>query len=46
MEASETKYPPQLAEGKALAQKYTAQITQQSQQFQGAGLGSLLMGLF
>ena len=38
------KYPPLLAEGKELAQKYTAQITQQSQQLQGAGLSSLLKG--
>lgn len=44
MATLKTKYPPLLAEGKALAQKYTAQITQQSQQLQGAGLASLLKG--
>jgi uncharacterized membrane protein YebE (DUF533 family) len=45
IETLKTKYPPLLAEGKALAEKYTAQITQQSQQLQGAGLGSLLKGV-
>lgn len=40
-----SKYPPLLAEGKTLAQKYTAQITEQSQKLQGAGLGSLLKGV-
>lgn len=44
LDALKSKYPPLLAEGKTLAQKYTAQITQQSQQLQGAGLGSLLKG--
>ena len=45
MEALKTKYPPLLAEGKALAQKYTAQITQQSQQLQGANTATLLKGV-
>ena len=38
------KYPPLLAEGKEFAQKYTAQITEQSQKLQGAGLSSLFKG--
>ena len=42
IETLKTKYPPLLAEGKALAQKYTAQITQQSQQLQGANIATLL----
>jgi uncharacterized membrane protein YebE (DUF533 family) len=45
LESLRSKYPPLLAEGKALAQKYSAQITQQSQQFQGASLGTLLKGV-
>jgi len=45
LEAIKSKYPPLLAEGKALAQKYTSQITQQSQQLQGASLGNLLKGV-
>lgn len=44
METLKTKYPPLLAEGKTLAQKYTSQITERSQQLQGAGLSSLLKG--
>ena len=44
IETLKAKYPPLLAEGKELAQKYTTQITQQSQQLQGAGLSSLLKG--
>ena len=44
LETLKSKYPPLLAEGKTLAQKYTAQIAEQSQQLQGAGLGSLLKG--
>ena len=45
IETLKTKYPPLLAEGKELAQKYTTQITEQSQQLQGAGLSSLLKGV-
>jgi uncharacterized protein (DUF697 family) len=45
MEALKAKYPPLLAEGKALAQKYTAQITQQRQQLQGANIAALLKGV-
>ncbi len=45
METLKAKYRPLLAEGKALAQKYTAQITQQSQQLQGGGIASLLKGV-
>ena len=44
VETLKTKYPPLLAEGKTLAQKYTSQITERSQQLQGAGLSSLLKG--
>jgi uncharacterized protein (DUF697 family)/tellurite resistance protein len=44
METLKAKFPPLLEEGKTLAGTYTAQITQQSQQLQGAGLGSLLKG--
>ena len=45
MESLKSKYPPLLAEGKTLAQKYTAQITQQSQQLQGANIATLLKGV-
>lgn len=45
MEALKAKYPPPLAEGKTLAQNYTAQIAEQSQQLQGSGLSTLLKGL-
>ena len=45
IETLKAKYPLLLAEGKELAQKYTAQITQQSQHLQGAGLSSLLKGV-
>lgn len=45
IEALKAKYQPLLAEGKDLAQKYSSQITQQSQQLQGAGLSSLLKGV-
>jgi len=45
VETLKTKYPPLLAEGKELAQKYTTQITEQSQKLQGAGLSSLLKGV-
>lgn len=45
MEALKTKYPPLLAEGKAMAQKYTAQITQQGQQLQRANMATLLKGV-
>jgi uncharacterized protein (DUF697 family) len=44
MDTLKAKYPPLLAEGKTLAQKYTTQITEQSQQLQGAGLATLLKG--
>ncbi|HEX8371988.1 MAG TPA: DUF533 domain-containing protein [Chthoniobacterales bacterium] len=44
LETLKTKYPPLLAEGKALAQKYSAEITQQTQKLQGAGLSSLFKG--
>ena len=39
------KYSPLLEEGKALAQKYTAQITQQSQQFLNADISTLMKGV-
>ena len=42
MDALKGKYPPLLAEGKALAGKYTGQITSQSQQLQGADISTLL----
>ncbi|CAN5902019.1 hypothetical protein BH11VER1_BH11VER1_11830 [soil metagenome] len=45
VESLKSKYQPLLAEGKELAQKYTTQITEQSQQLQGAGLSSLLKGV-
>jgi len=45
IETLKSKFPPLLAEGKALAEKYTAQITQQSQQLQGANLATLLKGV-
>ena len=45
METLNAKYPPLLAEGKTLAQKYTTQITQQSQQLQGANIATLLKGV-
>ena len=45
MDALKSKYPPLLAEGKALAGKYTGQITSQSQQLQGADIGTLLKGV-
>jgi len=45
IETLKSKYPPLLAEGKELAQKCTTQITQQSQQLQGAGLSTLLKGV-
>lgn len=44
METLKSKYPPLVAEGKALAQKYTAQITQQSRQLDGANIAALLKG--
>ena len=37
-----SKYTPLLDEGKVLAQKYTTQITEQSQKFQSADIGTLL----
>jgi uncharacterized membrane protein YebE (DUF533 family) len=40
-----SKYAPLLEDGKALAQKYTAQITQQSQQFQNADISTLMKGV-
>ncbi len=45
VETLKSKFPPLLAEGKTLAQKYSTQIAEQSQQLQGAGLGSLLKGV-
>lgn len=45
IETLKSKYPPLLAEGKELAQKYTSQISDKSQQLQGAGLSSLLRGV-
>lgn len=44
METLKAKYPPMLAEGKALATKYGTQIAEQSKQFQGASLSSILKG--
>jgi uncharacterized protein (DUF697 family)/tellurite resistance protein len=45
LESLKSKYPPLLAEGKSLAQKYTSQITQQSQQLKGANIATLLKGV-
>jgi len=45
IESLKSKYRPLLAEGKELSQKYATQITQQSQQLQGAGLSTLLKGV-
>jgi uncharacterized protein (DUF697 family) len=45
MDSLKAKYPPLLAEGKALADKYTAQITSQSQQLKGADISTLLKGV-
>jgi len=44
IETLKAKYPPLLAEGKELAQKYAGQITEKSHHLQGAGLSSLLKG--
>ena len=40
-----SRYTPLLEEGKALAQKYTAQITEQSQKFQNADISTLMKGV-
>lgn len=45
METLKAQYPVFLAEGKTLAQKYTTQITEQSQQLQGANIATLLKGV-
>ncbi len=45
IETLRAKYTPLLDEGKALAQKYTGQITEQSQKLQGAGLSTLMKGV-
>jgi len=45
MQTLKAKYPPLLAEGKALAAKYTSQITAQGQQLQGVDLSTLLSRL-
>jgi len=45
IDALKSKYTPLLEEGKALAQQYTGQITEQSQQLQGANLSTLLKGV-
>ena len=45
IDALKSKYTPLLEEGKVLAQQYTGQITQQSQQLQGANLSTLLKGV-
>ena len=45
IDALKSRYTPLLEEGKALAQQYTGQITQQSQQLQGANLSTLLKGV-
>lgn len=44
IDALKSKYTPLLEEGKVLAQQYTGQIAQQSQQLQGANLSTLLKG--
>jgi len=44
IDALKSKYTPLLEQGKVLAQQYTAQIAQQSQQLQGANLNTLLKG--
>ena len=45
IETLKSKYTPLLAQGKALAEKYTGQITEQSQQLQGANIATLLKGV-
>lgn len=45
IETLKAKYPPFLAQGKALAEKYTGQITEQSQQLHGAGIATLVKGV-
>ena len=45
MQTLKAKYPPLLAEGKALAAKYTSQITAQGKQLQGVNLSTLLSRL-
>lgn len=45
IEMLKAKYPPLLAQGKALAEKYTGQITEQSQRLQGAGIATLVKGV-
>jgi len=45
MESLKAKYPPLLSEGKALAEKYSSQITQKSQQLNGASMATLLKGV-
>lgn len=45
IEALRSKYTPLLEDGKQLAQQHLPQITQQSQQLQGAGLATLIKGV-